>query len=414
MGGQGNSDLAALKKAGANIVALCDVDQKYAAKTFSQYPDAKRYVDYREMLEKQKNIDAVLIATPDHLHAVIAMAAIKMGKHVYVEKPLTRTIYEARMLTEAAKKYKVASQMGNQGHAGLGNRQMCQWIWDGAIGEVREVHCWTNRPCWPSGVEMTRPKETPPVPDTLNWDLWLGPAQPRPYHPIYLPAVWRGWFDFGTGAVGDMACHIVDSPFWALKLSYPAEIVGSSDTYYSGYFRQDFEFMKDGFPRVSVIRFKFPAREGLPPVKLTWYDGGLMPERPEELEPQRRLGDANGGVLFVGSKGKIMCGCYGERPQLLPATRHQQYMEELKSRQVESIPPSPGHQVEWIEACKGAKPAGSNFNYSGPLTETIVMGMIALRFPNQVLQWDGANMKFVNNEKADAWIKPNYREGWSL
>ena len=220
VGGKGAGDIGAVES--ENIVALCDVDEKQAGKTFEKYPGAKTYRDFRKMLEKEKNIDAVVVATPDHVHAPASMMAIKMGKHVYCEKPLTHSIYEARMLTEAARKHKVATQMGNQGHSGEGTRLICEWIWGGAIGEVREVHTWTNRPIWPQGID--RPEETPPVPPTLAWDLWLGPAPDRPYHPAYMPFKWRGWWDFGTGALGDMACHIIDPVFWALKLGYPKSV----------------------------------------------------------------------------------------------------------------------------------------------------------------------------------------------
>jgi len=418
VGGQGRTDLRNLKSAGANIVALCDVDQDFAAKTYRDYPEAKVYVDYREMLEKQKDIDAVMIATPDHSHAVIAMAAMKGGKHVYCEKPLTRCVSEARALTEAARKYKVATQMGNWGHADQGIRLICEWIWDGAIGEIREVHAWTNRPVWPQGVELARPKETPPVPEGLNWDLWIGPAPMRPYHPAYLPAIWRGWSDFGTGALGDMACHIWDPIFMALKLGYPTSVEGCCSNYYSGFFRQDFESLKESFPRATVIRFQYPGHQGQPPVKLTWYDGGMMPARPEDLEDSRRMGDGDGGVLFVGDKGKLMCGCYGRSPSLIPTSRHMEYMEYLKEHEpAVKAPPYPGrngHWVEFVEACKGGAPAGSNFDYAGPLTESVVMGNLSVRFSGRKLLWDGDNMKVTNFEAANKFVHPEYREGWTL
>jgi len=396
------------KSTGENIVALCDVDDEFAAGTYKLFPKAKTYRDFRIMLEKQKDIDAVLIATPDHSHAVIAMMAIEMGKHVYVQKPLTWSVYEARKLTEAARQAKVATQMGNQGNSGEGIRLICEWIWDGAIGEVREVHAWTNRPVWPAGIEMVRPKEKPPVPDTLDWDLWLGPAPKRPYHSAYLPAIWRGWWDFGTGSLGDMACHIIDPIFWALKLGYPDSVEANRSTFYKGFFEQ--EENTESFPRASIIRYEFPARQGMPPVKLTWWDGGLLPPRPEELEPNRRMGDGENGVLFIGDKGTLMCGSYGSSPRLIPETAMQQYKRPEKS-----IPRVEGsHEKAWIRACKDGKPASSNFEYSGPLTETVVMGNLAIRFPGTKLHWDGKNMKVTNLDKANEFVHREYRKGWTL
>jgi len=307
MHSRGTDNLLAVE--GENIVALCDVDHDYSAEMFKRYPNAKIYTDYRKMLEKQKDIDAVIVSTPDHSHAAITMMALKMGKHVYCEKPLTHSIYEARKITEAAGEAKVATQMGNQGHAEEGIRLICEWIWDGAIGPVREVHAWANRPAgwWPQGIK--RPTDKPPVPAGLNWDLWLGPAPYRPYHPAYLPFVWRGWWDFGTGVMGDMGCHILDPAFWALKLKAPTSIEAC---FTKG---EDYkEKISETAPKSSIIYYQFPARDGMPPVKLTWYDGGLMPERPQELEEGRRMGGESGGTLFVGEKAKIMCGCYGRSP----------------------------------------------------------------------------------------------------
>ncbi len=372
------------------------MDRKYAAETFTKYPTAKTYTDYRKMLEKEKSIDAVIVATPDHTHAVIAMMAMKLGKHVYVQKPLTLTVYEARQLTEAARKYKVTTQMGNQGHSGEGARLMCEWIWDGAIGDVREVHAWTNRPIWPQGI--ARPKETPPVPRTLNWDIWLGPAPYRPYHPAYAPFKWRGWWDFGCGALGDMACHVIDPVFWALKLGYPTSVEARST-----------EVNTETAPLASIVYYKFPARGNMPPVNLTWYDGGLVPRRPEELEEGRRMGNGNSGVIFVGDKGKLMCNEYGDSPRLLPETRMQEYQRPPKT-----IPRIDGsHEQDWIRACKGGEPACSNFDYSGPLTETVVMGNLAIRVDGK-LDWDGKNMRVTNVEEANQYVHREYRKGWSL
>jgi len=410
VGGMGKNNLKAC--VGENVVALCDVDDEYSAPVYELYPDAKRYTDYRILLEKQKDIDAVVIATPDHTHAVIALAAMQLGKHVYVQKPLTHSVYEARLLTETARKYKVATQMGNQGHSGDGIRMVCEWIWDGAIGPVREVHAWTNRPVWPQGVEVERPKETPPVPDAMNWDLWLGPAPYRPFHPTYHPARWRAWWDFGTGSLGDLGCHVLDPVFWALKLKYPVSVEGCTSTYWHEFFEKT-EPKNETYPRSTIARFKFPAREDMPAVHLTWWDGGLMPPRPEELEEGRKMGDEDGGVLFIGDKGKILTGCYGRGPRLIPETEMQAYKKP--SPTLERIPDGiSGHERDWVRACKGGKPASSNFDYSGPLSEMVLMGNLAVRYPNRKLLWDGLKMEVTNDLEANSYVKREYREGWSL
>jgi len=396
VGGRGREVVRQCKS--ENIVALCDVDEKYAAKTFREFPNAKRYKDFRVMLEKQKDIDAVIVATPDHTHAVISMTAIKMGKHVYCEKPLTHTIYEARKLTEAAREAKVATQMGTQGHSQEGIRLICEWIADGAIGPVREVHAWTDRPMgwWPQGVD--RPTDTPPTPDTLDWDLWLGPAPERPYHPAYHPFAWRGWWDFGTGALGDMGCHIFDAPFWALKLGHPMSVDASST-----------EVNSETAPLASIIHYQFPARGDMPPVKLTWYDGGLKPARPDELEDGRPMGNKNGGVLLVGDNGTIMAKDENAQdPQLIPRSRMEAYKQPEKT-----IPRSIGHYQEWIEACKGGKPAGANFDYAGPLTEVVLLGNVALRAGTK-LYWDAPNMRITNVPEANQFLRTEYRKGWTL
>jgi predicted dehydrogenase len=395
-GGQAGGDIGRVDS--ENIVALCDVDEKCAAKTFEKYPNAQKFKDFRIMLEKMdKQIDAVIVATPDHTHAVAAMMAMKMGKHVYVEKPLTHSIYEARMLAEAAKKYKVATQMGNQGHSGEGNRLICEWIADGAIGKVREVHVWTDRPGgrWAQGVD--RPKETPEVPQTLDWDLWLGPAPERPYHSDYLPFKWRGWWDFGTGALGDMGCHIIDTPFWALKLGHPISIEAIST-----------EVNSETAPVASKIDYQFPSRGDMPPVKMSWYDGGLKPTLPDDLEPGRRIGDKNGGVLLIGENGSIMCGCYGGGARIIPEEKMKAYKQPPKI-----IPRSKGHHKDWIEACKGAGPASSNFDHAGPLTETVLLGNLAIRTGRKLL-WDGPNMKVTNYPEANQYVRREYRQGWTL
>jgi predicted dehydrogenase len=390
-----------------NIVALCDVDWGYAQKTFDEYPDAKRYKDYRIMLEEMGDkIDAVIIATPDHTHACIAMEAMRRGKHVYVQKPLTRTVHEARILTEAARKYGVVTQMGNQGHSGEGDRLICEWIWDGAIGNVREVHAFTNRPIWPQG--MGRPKEEPAIPETLDWDLWVGPSPMRPYHPTYLPGIWRAWVDFGSGALGDMACHIMDPIFWALKLKYPISVQGSySSNVIDWSHKVD---LSETYPLGSVIHFEYPERKGMPEVKVHWYDGGLLPERPQELEAGRRMGDSDGGVIFVGDKGKLMCGCYGAGPQLIPYEKMKAY-----NKPKETIPRiKTSHEMDWVAAIKEGRQPSSSFDYSGPLTEMCVMGNLSLFFPGQKLLWDGEKMKVTNVEKANDYVNPAYRDGWYL
>ena len=396
IGGMGQSNVRDVSTS-ENIYALCDVDEDYAGPVFKQYPKAKKYTDFRKMLEKEKSIDAVIVATPDHTHATIAMMAIKMGKHAFVQKPLTHSIYEARQLREAAREAKIATQMGNQGHAGESNRLMVEWVRDGAIGNVREVHCWTDRPVWPQGID--RPKDTPRVPRTLDWDLWLGPAPYRPYHPAYLPFKWRGWWDFGTGVMGDMGCHIVDTPVWVLNLGHPTSIQASSTP-----------LNDETAPLATMITYEFPARGNMPPVKMTWYDGGLMPPRPPELEEGRRMGNEDGGVLLVGDKGTIMCGCYGMNPRLIPETEMKAYQQPPPS-----IPRSPGIHEGWIEACKGGKPASSNFDVSGPLTEIVLLGNIAIRAVKNVrLMWDGPNMQVTNVPEANEYIRREYRKGWTL
>jgi hypothetical protein len=394
-----------------NIVALCDVDDEYAAEVFQRYPNARKWRDFRKMLDEQKEIDAVIIATPDHTHTAIAMAAMRRGKGVYVQKPLTRTVWEARMLTEAAHKYKVATQMGNQGHSGEGVRLICEWIWDGAIGNIHEVHAWTNRPIWPQGID--RPKDTPQVPNTLDWDLWLGPAPQRPYHPCYLPRLWRGWWDFGCGALGDMACHVLDPVFWALKLHYPSSVEACVSVQVDMVPDSRWGQRKDNketFPIASIVRYEFPPRDGMPKVLLHWYDGGLRPPRPDALEPGRRLEQANSNVLFIGEKGVLRCGEYGDSPRLIPEKLMQEY--QLPPKTIPRIDTS--HEQDWITACKGGCAACSNFDYSGPFTETVVMGNLAIRNPGNKLLWDGENMKVTNDEEANEYVKPQYRDGWSL
>ena len=393
-GGQAAHDLNMVSRNG-NIVALCDVDDRQAAKSYKRWADVPKYKDFRVMLEKEKGIDAVVVATPDHIHAVAAMTAMELGKHVYVEKPMAQSIYEARKLTEAARRYKVATQMGNQGHSFYGCRILHAWIDANLIGKVHEVHCWTNRPTWPQGID--RPTETPPAPPTLDWDLWLGPAPERPYNRAYAPRNWRGWCDFGCGALGDMACHIMDGSFWTLDLGAPTRVEAES----SG-------INNETYPKWSIIRYEFPKRGKMPPVTLTWYDGGKMPPRPEELEEGRRMGDVDGGALLVGDEGKIMTGTYGNGVRIIPESA----MKKAKRPKIK-IPKSPGHHEEWIEACKGGPPAGSNFDYAGPFTEMVLLGNLALRV-GQPIEWDAENMRVANVPEAEQYVKREYRQGWAL
>ena len=407
VGGQGRNDVAGVGT--ENIVALCDVDDEQMAETLKaakkeNHPHAEmleraaKYRDFRKMLETEKSIDAITVSTPDHTHAIIALTAIRLGKHIYVQKPLTYTVQEARALAKAAKEMKVVTQMGNQGHASEEARLINEWIADGAIGEVTEVQCWTNRPIWPQGVE--RPAEIPALPSTLDWDLWLGPAPHRPYHPAYAPFNWRGWWDFGTGALGDMGAHIIDHPYWALNLELPETIQASSTA-----------VNNETYPLASTVHYRFPARGKMPAVELTWYDGGLLPMRPVELEESRRLGNEMGGVIFVGKKSKLMCGCLGESPRLIPETKMKEYKMPPKT-----LPRSPGVYQEWIAAIKGGAPTKSNFEYAAKLTETMLLGNIALRLANKnvTLKYDGRKMSFSNMAEANQYLSREYRTGWNL
>lgn len=406
VGGKGTSDIWSVSS--ENIVALCDVDDIQMANFLKHernnpqhqpmYDKANKYRDFRIMFEKEKSLDAITVTTPDHTHTVIALMAIQMGKHTFVQKPLTHTIKEARILAEAANKANVITQMGNQGHASEGARLINEWIWDGAIGDVHEVHVWTNRPIWPQGIDA--PKEIPSVPSTLDWNLWLGPAPFRPYHPAYCPFSWRGWWDFGTGALGDMGAHLMDQPYWALKLGYPLSVQASSTV-----------FTKDSYPVAEIVTYEFPARGDMPPVKLTWYDGGLTPPRPPEIEQGRMMGDEGGCVLFMGDKGCLMCSTYGDNPRLVPESKMQEYKRPEKT-----IPRSPGIQEEWVEAIKAGKKSTTDFSYSAALTETMLLGNIAvlLQEHHTKLLWDGEKMEFTNLPEANQFIHKSYRPGWSL
>jgi predicted dehydrogenase len=397
VGGQGSGDIRQFPN--DNIVALCDIDWNHAAGSFKTFPKAKQYKDWRKMLAEQKDIDAVVVATPDHTHFPASMAAIKLGKHVYCEKPLTHSVWEARQLAIAAREKKVATQMGNQGQASEQTRRLAEFVWDGAIGPVREVHLWTDRPSnglfneyWPQGVG--RPSGSPAVPSHIDWDHWLGAAPARSYHPAYHPFKWRGWWDFGTGALGDIGCHSFDPVFRALKLGAPLSVQASSS-----------RVNEETFPLVSMVTYQFPARGDMPPLKLVWYDGGLRPPRPEELEDGEPMG-ANGRLL-IGDKGMLLGN------KVIPAARRKEYKEPPQS-----LPRSPGHYQEWSDAAKGGKPAGANFDWAGPLTETVLLGNIALRLQMREeltflkLLWDSENLKFTNSPEANKFLRREYREGW--
>jgi predicted dehydrogenase len=406
VGGMGGGDIATVSRLGANIVALCDVDDERGAGSFRAFPKARRYKDFRKMLDKEASqIDAVTVGTPDHIHAVASMAAIRAGKHVYCQKPLTHTLVECRELTRAARQAGVATQMGNQGHATEGARLTNEWIQAGVIGPVREVHVWSDRAgrLWKQGIG--RPRETPPVPSTLDWDLWLGPVPARPYHPAYAPVSWRGWRDFGTGALGDMGCHIIDHPVWALGLGAPTSV--EARTTLDGSVLEGDRPNLETYPIASIIYFEFPARGDLPPVRMTWYEGGLMPPDPLELSADQHLPD--NGVLYVGSKGKMYHSSHGGMPELLPRALHQQAATVPKT-----MKRSPGHYEEWVDACRGGPRPVSNFDYAGPMTEIVLLGVLALRAPGRRLEWDSANLKVKNAPELNPYVHIDYRKGWTL
>lgn len=424
-GGKGTSDLTGFaKNPHAKIVFLCDTDDRMAAESKKNFPAAKYYKDFRTMLDKeQKNIDAVSVSTPDHTHAVAAMAAMQRGKHVYVQKPLTYSIYEARMLAEAAKKYKVVTQMGNQYASADHVRRAKEIVNAGLIGDVTEVQTWTNRPVWPQGVPTPTGKYE--IPKELDWDLWLGPAKFTEYNPAYLPFNWRGWWNFGTGALGDMACHIMDAAFRILPIDYPTEVECSTTTMWSGPFKEaDYA---DSCPASSIIHLKFPRKDGKGDIKFTWMDGGLLPQRPQELRADEMLGDENGGYIFIGTKGKLM-GDYNIPPVLLPTSRMKD--ETLPPQTIARIPGAEaGHYTEWVNACMkgyGKMELSSPFEYAGPMSEAVLMGNLALRsyamrgpdgkgYPGRKkLLWDAKNMKITNFDEANQYVKREYRPGWGL
>jgi len=425
VGGKGQSDLAEFAKSpNANIVALCDVDDRQSVTSRKNFPNAKYYKDFREMLDKEKkNIDACSVSTPDNCHAVAALAAMQLGKHVYVQKPLTHDIYEARTLTEAAKRYKVVTQMGNQGGSGDGVRKMKEMVDAGLVGDVHTVHCWTNRPVWPQGVPT--PTGTFEIPKELDWDLWLGPAKKIDYNPAYLPFNWRGWWAFGTGALGDMACHIMDPVFRILPIDYPSSVECSIASIYKEMWN-DF-INPDSAPSSSIMHLTYPRKDGKGNIKVSWHDGGLLPERPEELLPDEPMGNWDGGTIFEGTKGKIMCDCYGANPRLIPTRRMKEVT--MPAETIKRVPE--GHYVQWVNACiagYGKGETSSPFDYAGPFTESILMGNLAIRsfmmktngkgaaqYPGRKrLMWDAKNMKITNFDEANQFVKREYREGWKL
>lgn len=425
VGGMGNSNLRAVSGT-ENIVALCDVDYNYAARIFKLHPNAKTYKDYRRMLDEQKDIDAVMVATPDHTHAVITLAAMDLGKHVYTQKPLTHSIHEARALANKAKESGVVTQMGNQGHSSDDARRINEWIRQGAIGDVTEVHVWTNRPVvyWGQGVpapakSTTVPPETGwnkvgldtrlahamagnyPVPEGLDWDLFLGPSPQVDYHPVYHPFNWRGWVNWGTGAIGDMGAHLIDHPFWALDLQAPTTI----ETRFT-------PFNRASFPLATTTYFEFPARGNMPPVKMNWYDGGLLPPRPDELEPGEKV-NPDGGVMYYGTKGKLMHETYGSNPRIFPKSLAEQ-VGEPKQEFARVANGSNGHEMNWVNTIKGTDKISSPIEYGGPLTETMLLGLVSLMVDGQKIEWDSKNMRVTNIDEANQYVSPEYRKGWSL
>lgn len=391
VGGKGAVDVEGCTS--ENIVALCDVDEANARATFAKHPSAKRYKDFRIMLEKEKSIDAVTISTPDHMHALPAAMAMKMKKHVYLQKPLTHTVWEARRLTELARYYKVATQMGNQGHSNAGTRRMVELIRAGVLGKIREIHCWTDRPIWPQAID--RPTGSHRIPATLDWDLWLGVAPERPFHPDYVPFKWRGFWDFGTGALGDMACHVMDLPFFALDLKNPIRIKPFSPKIHS-----------DSAPAWSVLTYHFAPSATHPDLKLIWYDGGQKPSP----EVARGLKLASNGVIIYGSDDTLYVDSYWGAGRFLsgrPVSDFKFASEYLpKTEDFDRQ-----HYLEWIAACKGGPAALSNFDYAGPLTEAVLLGNVAMR-AGEAIDWDAKSMKVSNVGEANRLIHKKYRKGW--
>jgi predicted dehydrogenase len=388
-----------MEKATGRNPAIRIVEEHYSrSQQTRDYGRCAEYADFRKMFEKQKNIDAVLIATPDHNHATATMWAIKNKKHVYCEKPLTYSISEARKITQAAKEAGIVTQMGNQGHSGDNIRMTVEWIRAGAIGDIKEVHAWSNHQGRQEHTPATRPTDRPPVPKGLDWDLWLGPRPKRPYHPAYHPAFWRAWWDFGNSTIGDMACHNLDPAFWALELGNPESVEASSSN-----------FNDETAPVAAIYYYQFPARGKMPPVKVTWYSGGLLPQKPQELEEDRVLTGGGNGILFIGDKGKIMCDGWGGTPQLIPYSKMKEYTQPPKT-----IPRIKGdHITNWVDSCKNSTKACSDFSYSGPMTEVVLLGNVALRTGKKIY-WNGEKMSAANTPEAEKFIHPAYHNGWTL
>ena len=426
VGGRGTGVMNGLDNTNkVKYVTLCDVDDRRAKNSYEKYPDAKRYKDFRKVFDNHLNeIDAIMVATPDHTHATIALPFMREKKHAYVEKPLTHNIGEARLMTQVARENGIVTQMGNQGASSDGSREAKEWIKSGVIGKVKRVDCWTNRPVWPQGVPV--PTQIDPIPQGLDWDLWLGPASMRDYNESYLPFKWRGWWDFGTGALGDMGCHIMETPFGVLDLGYPTEAEASCTTNWVGDFIEA-DYSKS-CPASSLVRLKFNTAEH-GDIALNWYDGGLMPDLPDELKDDEKIGDTGGGTVFYGSKGILVCDTYSRNARLLPSERMQQvnapepYLKRITGD-------TGGHQNNWVEACLDGSETSSDFKRSGPLTEAVLMGNLAIKSfqykePNEngrgfiypgrrKILWDGENMRVTNYEKANEWVKGTYRKGWEL
>lgn len=432
VGGKGESDIANFYKSGkAEIGFLCDVDDRRAATSVKNFPKAKYYKDWRQMLDKEsKSFDAVSVSTPDHNHAAPALAAMQLGKHVYVQKPLTHDIYEARALTDAAKRYKVVTQMGNQGASGDGVRQLMEWYNAGLIGDVHTVYAWTDRPVWPQGIAWPTAKAE--VPKELDWDLWLGTAPYKDYIEQLVPFNWRGWWDYGTGALGDMGCHIIEPAFRVLNLRYVNDVQASIGTVYVDEFKRG--YFPESFPPSSHVTLHFPKTDKTTgPVTVHWMDGGIQPERPEELGPNEVFGDGGNGTLFIGTKGKMMCGTYGADPKLLPTSRTKEANVAKTIPRVKGG--DNGHYAQWVEAAiagPGKNEVSSPFETAGPLTEALLMANLAIRahdvrierqggngrfdYPGRGLKliWDNDKMKVTNFDAVNQFVKRDYRDGYSL
>lgn len=418
VGGKGDSDTRDTARCGGNLVGLCDVDENTLNRKAKDFPQAKLYRDFRKMLEElDKSIDAVTVSTPDHCHAAVSALALRMGKHVFCQKPLTQTVFEARLVRQLAAEKKLATQMGNQGSAGSGLRRAVEVVQAGVIGSVRELHVWSNRPIWPQG--LNRPEGEDPVPANLDWDQWIGPAPMRPYKEgVYHTFKWRGWCDFGTGALGDMACHTVNMPFRALKLGYPNVVECEESS----------QVFAETYPKTARIRFEFPEREGMAPLKFWWYDGSpgdnsVKPLRPspdltkEIVEMRGKLPPS--GCLLVGDKGKLFSpDDYGSQFYVL-LSDEKEYKSGSNHDAVkavpQTIPRSPGHNQEWFNMMRDGTPAYSNFAIAAYLTEIILLGCIALRSGvGSKMDWDGPNMKSPNRPEADRFVKRQNRAGWTV